>query len=573
MHALAKSGILVKQPAAVDEINGIDTLIAKKNESFTQDRMRLTKVAGRDVKIENAPEIGYILSCIASCSNAAARVSRAKNKTKYSGAAVDVAVFEALERCGLDYNALGRVYNKIGKTVTNPKTGIKSAVVVKDGRFRLVCFGEAFNIIGRCAGGTDIRPLREQAEDLYKEHDLVMAVAAKNLTYKYVERISPFDPETESGLAFLGFACFSEPKTSAVFESIDYLKKGGVVPVMVADSDDAYTRSAAVKLGIVKDLGAAFFLDDHKINAMGESMFYIQAEKFKLFTSLSRPNRIKLLKALNFRKRAPAITISDVEEIELLDERCAAFAPANTETEILKNKASVITKNLTVSTILKTVRGAVLIYRNVCRVLQFSAAVFTSQYLLALFAVLSGGAYILNPAQIIWAGAFSGFTLAAAVGLDDENSNWHVMRHKIKDYKKQKKYTRTVFSYGLIYGLLIFAAAASSFFVCSLICGGDTAASQAAAFASYIAACISTAAGVMRGARFFGLGAFGNKVFAAVSAANVSALSLALLVPPIRDFFGFGAPGAAAFAAAVTLGLCPYIAAGFLRKILFFEYD
>ena len=575
MHKLAKSGILMKEPAAVDEINAVDTLIAKKNESFTQDKMRLSKIAGYDVKIENTPEIGYILSCIASCSNAAARSSRSKNKTKtkYTGAAVDVAVFEALEVCGLDYNAIGRVYNKLGKTVTNPQTGIKSAVVVKDGQFNLVCFGEAFNIIERCAAGPrDLRLLREQVGDLYKEHDLVMAAAAKSLTYKYVERISPYDPATESGLTFLGFACFAEPKTSSVFESIDYLKKSGITPVMIAEKDNVYTKSAAVKLGIVKSLGAARVLDDHKINAMGESMFYIQAEKFTLFTSLSQPNRIKLLKALNFRRRAPAITISDVEETALLEERCTAFAPVGAETEILKNRASVITKNLTVSTILKTVRGAVLIYGNISKALQFSSAVFTSQYLLALLAMLTGCAYILSPAQIIWAGVPAGFMLAAAVCAGEENSNWHITRRKIKEYKKPKKYTRTVFISGLVYGLLIFAAAAASFFACLVIRGAaDTAAAQTAAFTAYVAACVSTAAGIMRGARFFGLKAFENKVFAAVSAVNLTAVPLAVFVPRIRDFLGFGAPGAAVFAMAALIGLCPYVIAGFIRKIIFFE--
>ena len=599
LNRLSKLGILVKKTKIIDEINDIDTVIAKKTESFTQDKMRLKKIAinsDYDITAENSSDIGYILSCMTMCSNVT-ELGGGNNKI-YSGSAIDVAVFESLKKTGLSYDAVCQVYQKIGKTVYNPKNGIKSSVVLKDGRFNLVCFGEAFNIIERCLskrkdGSIDraafrfYRDKKEKIEDLYKEHDLIMAVGVKDFNYRNIDRLGD---EIESNLNFLGFACFTEPKTSSVFESIDYLKKSGINPVMIADSNNAQTKNSAVKFGIVKNNASANILDDNKINQMGESMFYINADKFRLFTPISLENRTKLLKALKFRKKCPAITINDIEEISILNEPCVSFTSVNTETGILKNRASVITKNLTVSTILKTVKSAVLIYRNICRIAHYWSMMFVSQYLMIIFAVLLNGAYILNPMQIIWSGLGIGYIFAVSVCYNEENKNWHIMRKKIKDYKDGKKFNGTIFKYGLIYGSLIFAFAVLSFFVCMIMTepsgsisvienfkayinytdGINIKSAQTAAFVAYITSCFFIALGYIKGSRFFDFRIFRNKVFATALILNLLAVISAVFVPAVRDFLDFGEIGVKIFIVSAIIGIFPPVIAGFFRKNIFF---
>ena len=604
MRRLAGFGILVKKTSAIDEINNIDTVVAKKNESFTQNKMTLIKISEREASAENASEIGYILSCMTMCANVSAHKNKNSGKTIYTGSAIDAAVFEALNKCGLDYDAISQTYQKMGKTIYNPENGIKSAVVLKDGKFNLICFGEAVNILERCSRRTDVMGrlsqfdkrgldiFRERVADLYKEHDLVMAVASKDFNHRNAGNIRAVNAETESNLIFLGFACFSQPKTSAVFESIDYLKKSGINPVMIVDSDNAQSRSAAVKFGIVKNT-AADILNDGKIKRMGDSLFYINAEKFRLFTPISLQNRIKFLQALKFRKKYPAVTINDVEEISLLNEPCAVFTSVGTETGILKNKASVITKNLTVSTILKTVRNAVLIYRNICRIFHFSSAMFTAQYLLIFLAVLLNGAYILSPVQIIWSGICAGFIFAVSLCFDEENKNWHILRKKIKEHRKKKIFIRTILKQGFIYGLLIFAFAAVSFFACMIIknpgsvidaiksyinsgsnfepdIANTIKSAQTAAFITYIFACMSTALYYMKGPRFLDFKMLKNKVFTIAFILNLSAVCAAVFVPQVRDFSGFGDIGAVIFAVSAAAGLFPVIIANFIREKIFF---
>ncbi|MCL1859296.1 MAG: cation transporting ATPase C-terminal domain-containing protein [Oscillospiraceae bacterium] len=596
LHRLSKFGILVKKTKIIDEINNIDTVIAKKNESFTQDKMQLKKISPNldyEVSVENSSEIGYILSCMLMCSNVTE--IGGGNKKIYSGSAIDVAVFDALKKCGLTYDAVSQVYQKIGKTVYNPKNGIKSAVVLKGGKFNLVCFGEAFNVLERCIrkkdGSFDRRSFnlyKHKIEDLYKEHDLIMAVAVKNFNYRNIDRIGD---EIENNLNFLGFASFSEPKTSAVFESIDYLKKSGITPVMIADSDNIQAKSAAVKFGIVKNQASAYIIDDGKINKMGDSMFYINSDKFRLFTPVALENRIKLLKALKFRKKSPAMTVNDIEEISLLNEPCVVFTSVNTETGILKNKASVITKNLTVSTILKTVKNAVLIYRNICQIAHYWSMLFISQYLLILFAVLFNGAYILNPLQIIWSGIGLGYIFTVALCFNEENRKWHILRNKIKDYKEQKKFNGAILKYGLIYGLLIFLSVIISFFAGLTLKNSvsvveaikeyinykdantiitNIKSAQNAAFVTYIISCFSIALNYIKGPRFFDFRVFKNKVFIIASVINLLAVLSVIFIFPVREQIAFNGDNAVIIAVAVILGLCPAVIAGFFRKNMFF---
>ena len=579
MGRMAKFGILIKKTSVIDSINNIDTLIAKKNESFTHEKMHLKKISGREVSVKTAPEIGYMLSCMAMCSNVTAYKN--KDKTAYSGSALDIAVFEAIGRCGLRYDAINQVYQKLGKTIYNPENGIKSAVVLKDGKFNLVCFGEASVILERCAARIDVMGrsaafdagslnyFAGQTGDLYREYDLVMAVAAKDFNYRR-HAGGKYSGSLETDLVFLGFACFSQPKTHSVFESIDYLKKSGVNPVMIADSASIRNKNAAVKFGITENLKSANMIDDFKIDNMDESMFFINADKFNLFAPISLQNKIKLLKALKFKGKSPAITINEIEEISLLGESCTTFTSINTETGILKNKASVITKNLTVSTILKTVRNAALIYGNICKIIHFSSAFFISQHLLILLAVILNGGYILNPAQIIWAGAYAGYMFAVALCFCEDDKKWHVLRNKIKEYRRQKKFIRTILKYGALYGLLLFAFTALSFFIRQNANGANAQTAQTCAFVTYIVSCVAIVFQYVKGARFFDLKALKNKPFVIFSLFNLSALWLAVFIPQIREFLNFGEIGASGFLVAALLGLCPATIAGFFKKRIFF---
>ena len=581
MHRLCKSGILVKKTSTIDEINNIDTVIAKKNESFTQDnKMKLEKISDLKPAIENAPQIGYILTCMAMCSNVDV-IRPGQNKVRYSGSATDVAVFEALNKCGLNYDAVNQFYQKVGKTIYNPENGIKSAIVMTEkSKSKLICFGEAFNILDRCYN-INIKSYKDKLESLYNEYDLIMAAAIKDFSHKDIVS-GGTRAEMESGLEFLGFASFSEPKTSAVFESIDYLKKSGVNPVMIADSDTVHSRSAAVKFGIIKNQSESDILNDEKINAMGDSLFFINADKFRLFTPVSLENRLKFLQALKFRKKSPAMTINDIEEISLLNEPCLTFTSVNTETGILKNKASVITKNLTVSTISKTIRSSVLIYRNICKIAHFSSMLFISQYLLIFFAVFLNGAYILNPVQIIWTGTGAGYIFTVSVCFSDDNKNWHVFRNSIQEYKEPKKFNKTILKYGLIYGLLIFIFSVLSFFICLIMQESVSAAAalkeyissgvninpaQTAAFITYIISCASFALNYIKGPRFR---ISKNKVFTVAFILNLAAVLCAVFVPAVRDFSGFGEIGVKIFGVSAAIGLCPFIISRFFRRKIFF---
>jgi Ca2+-transporting ATPase len=586
MRALSKStGISIKKTSTVDEINDIDTLIAKKTESFTQDRIKLALISGfgeggfSDFNAEagNLHATGYALSCMALCANVT-RLRSTDNKINYSGSAVDVAVFEALDRCGLSSDGINQAYQKFGRTIYDPAKSIKSAVVSKDGAISLVCFGEAFNIIAGCAGNAGV--LRAKAGSLYKEYDLVMAVASKKLSHANISS----DADINANLSFAGFACFSEPKTNAVFQSIDSLKKSGVEQVMIAESDNIHARSAAVKFGIIPSADSARVLSDAAAQNMNEGMFFIESDKVRMIAQLSLENKIKFLRALKFRKKFPAVTINDVEEISLLNDQslCASFTSVNTETGILKNKASVIAKNLTVSTVLKTIKHAVLIYRNACEVMYFSSVIFASQYFLVLFAVLLGGAFILSPVQIIWTGAGAGFMLAASLCFSEENRGWQVLRKKIKEYKSPGKFNGAVLKYGFICGFFIFAFTVISFFACLAIEAGmsasgaaggyissglaDMSAPQTAAFLTYIIA--AAGAGTPRISRASDI--TGNKFFIAAAVLNAAGILCAVFIPAVRNFAGFGDPGRLALGASVIAGLCPWVISRLLKRKIFF---
>lgn len=589
MRALSLRGILIKKASAVDTLNRVDTLIAKKNETFMRDILKAQKIycdfRDYDIEQKNVMKIGQMLSYMALCVNVGNARTK-KGNIIYTGTAVDVAVVKAFLKCGLNFAGLDEVYQKLEKIAYNPYSGSRSSLVYlkSQNRFILICFGEAENILARSVrreSGTGYKTIdratydiyRRTIDDLYNSYDLVMAVATKEYGGNNLRNIS----NDENSLDFVGLICFSEANVFGVYENIDYLKKSGVSPVMIVDADNSATQRAAKRIGIItsphEDSGR--ILDDMKIDRMGDGAFYANVHKFKLFMPVSIQNRVKFLKALRFRKKTSAVTVSDLSELALIEESDISLVPVTAETGALITKASVILQNLSISTISKAIKGAVMIYKNAHNAISFAASMFTVQYLLTFFALIFDGLYLLNAVQMIWSGVAVGYVFAIAMCLSDDTYNWYIYRKKLKDYRQYKKESTKS---GILTGVVMFLAVALSFVACIMLeagallpaaeyigsAKGEPAqyilSAQTGAFIALIFACLATALINIKPAHLTDLKILKNKVFTIGVAGNIIFLAAAILIPPFRDFLGFAPLSAKSVLAAIAISFTlPYV--------------
>lgn len=595
MINLAKKGILIKQSSTVDKLNNINTLISKKNETYIRGILKLQKIYydhwDYDVTPKSIVKIGHILSYMALCVNVGEERTE-KGGVKYTGLPVDVATAKAFRKCGLNFTGLYEMYIKYGKISYNQQSGNRNILVYskEQNKFLLIYFGEAENIIRRCVlreTTTGYIPLdrrtldmyKRKVEDLYKSYDVVMAVAVKEY------RAHGFSND-ESNLDFVGIISFSEADVLGVYENINYLKKSGISPVMIVDANNTATQRSAIRLGIVGNgkrkreqviHDSVKILDDEKIARIDDGVFYANADKYKLFMSISIQNRIKFLKALRFRKKNSAITVNTLDELQVLNEADITFTPATVETGVLINKSSVILKNLSISEIINAIKGAVVIYKNVHNIISFAVSLFTAQYLLVFFALILDGRYLLNAVQMIWSGGIVGYMCAVAMCFGEDTNKWYELRNKLKNYKK---YNKEMIKFGISTGVLLFFVVILSFAVClifeeanknsgiiaalSQYIGSDkiiiepTASllsAQTGGFVTLIFACLTIALINIKSTHLSDLKIFENKAFIITAAGNIILAVIVMMLPVLRDTLGFAALSAKSIIFAVLNGI------------------
>ena len=598
MISLSSRGILIKKSATVDKLNSIDTIIAKKNETYIRDILKLQKIYYNhweyEVSPKNTMQIGRILSYIALCSN----VGEARTKrggVVYTGLPIDVAAVKAFQKCGLDFAGLYGVYQRYGKTMYDPLSGIKSVLVYgrAQNSYFSIYFGEAENILRRCVRresgnyyvNLDSRTFdiyKRKIGDLYESYDLVMAVAIKN----YGNNGKNINL-SENNLDLIGIISFSEADVFGVYENIEYLKKGGVSPVMIVDVNNATVQRAAKRLGVVGNKHTANsgrILDDAKIARIDDGAFYANADKYKLFMPISIQNRIKFLKALRFRKKTSAVTVSTLAELPVLTESDVSFTQSTVETGVLTNKASVILKNLSISEISNAVKGAVVIYKNVYSIISFAASLFTAQYLLVFLALILDGRYLLNAVQLLWSGVIVGYMCAISMCFGEDTNEWYITRNKLKNYKK---YGKENIKSGILTGVIIFFTTILSFFVCLIFkalevdknigiaeilseyIGSDKfelaslnltfeaslLSAQTGGFIALIFACLTIALINIKPTHLFDLSIFKNAVFVGTAAGNIILLIAAVTITPLREVWGFDLLPAKSMIFAILIGI------------------
>ncbi|MCL2098873.1 MAG: cation transporting ATPase C-terminal domain-containing protein [Oscillospiraceae bacterium] len=527
MKKSALLGAAVKKISDIDKLNKINMLIMKKNDICPRDRLRLEKIyfadEDFDVSYENRLDLDYILL-------SAAAVCDADNL------AVAKAVFEAADNLKLNY----KEYKKLGEVVYADR--IKSAPILHSKNIVLVCLGEGDDIIGRCtrqlSGSGIFEPvnmpaLEKKLVELYNTYDLVMAVALKELTG------TAGNLNTEvSNLDFWAFAVFSEERTPEARENITALKKFGMIPIMVMNSSGVYTYKTALNFGIVTPNDD--FSDAVVNNSNINSIHTADLNKIRVIERLSQKNNILLLKALNSRGKYAAVTASGISEAELLNESYLSFCHNDIKDEVLKNKSGVNIKNMSLSLILKSVKTANIINKNAQNIIIFSAALFIAQYLLIFFATVLRGAYILNPAQIIWAAAGAGFFCAAAIASNSEDLN---KIKKRRPSENDNRYFKTIRNQSIITGLIIFLSVLITYFLCSAVQENNISGYinspeavnpvQTAAFLTYITGCFAVSARYIKNF-------FKNKIFMTALILNTAAVSAAVTLEPVREYLEFG---------------------------------
>lgn len=307
---MAKKNVIVKDINTIQNLGAMDVLCTDKTGTLTENRSSLTK-------------------CISLNGNDSEEVLKYTYLNSYYQSGIksllDKAVVEFIQEGNKNFSFRSETYNKIDEIPFDSERK-RLTVLLKgeDGKNVLIskgaleCMLSLISYVQKKEGilpitDDDKKEIEEVAKRESNKGQRIILVAKKNLEK---DSISQND---ESGLLFLGFACFMDTPKKSAKKAIDVIKKYSIQVKILTGDSEASTLAVCEKTGIEN----VRIISSDQLNNLSDEEFRKAVEEYNIFTRLTPDDKYRIVKALKENKHtvgfmgdgindAPALHMADV---------------------------------------------------------------------------------------------------------------------------------------------------------------------------------------------------------------------------------------------------------------------
>ncbi len=314
---LARRKVLVKRLVCIEDLGDLDVLVTDKTGTLTEGAIGFEAALGADGSPSMEPMIlGLLASDVESTSGHAV-----------GGNPLDVALWEAAAE------ATTSGYVRLGSLPFDYQRQRASVVVTSpDARRLLVVKGAPESVLAALSGD------RAEAAQTLDEPVCQGAVASSPLPVALVDDdVTQPTAADEQDLELAGFLVFRDPPKPSAAQSLQRLRKLGIV-VKVATGD-----SAAVAKRLCADLGfdVSTVLTGPEIEALGEEGLIQAALACDVFARVSPEQKARIVEALRHGGRAVGFLGDGVNDALALHKADIGIS-VDTGTDVAKDAADVV---------------------------------------------------------------------------------------------------------------------------------------------------------------------------------------------------------------------------------------
>jgi len=359
---LARRGVAVKSPSALDKLAGADVLVAPQGDVFGGEELYLAGVfIGGKIFQADSREAACALTFIRLCCN---------------------------EKSSIDAAALRHGNDGGFEVIGNIPRRRRSILATKEKEAYAVTFGGAAETLKLCdrffeAGGYaeithKIRAnFLSQIDDLNSNYTHVMAVAAK----KYYKT-----DDENGGYDFFAFALFTDKAAIKAARALSDCRRAGMDCVLLTENFDAAMIKSARKLGIISGAEQSAVLSSVQLSAMDSGLFFANVNQYKVFVNFGRDEIAMLLGALKFKEKSAAIIISEIADTPLAREGGLVLAKKDSPAAV-SDSADALLPSFDISVIAAAVRDAKAVKLWAWRQKYIALGLFSAMYSLAALTV------------------------------------------------------------------------------------------------------------------------------------------------------------------------------------------
>ncbi len=236
--------------------------------------------------------------------------------------------------------------------------------------------------------------------------------------------------DIREGYVFLGILGMIDPPRPEAIQAIEKCKEAGIKVKMITGDHVITARAIGKELGIGDGEKA---ISGQELEQMDDEQLKEAVIEYDVFARTSPEHKLRLVRALQARKKICAMTGDGVNDAPALKRADVGIAMGIKGTEVTKDAAEMVLADDNFASIANAVEEGRTIYDNLRKAILFILPTNGAESFVIMVAVLIGITLPITPVQILWVNMVTAVTLALALSF--EPSEQGVMKRPPRDSK------------------------------------------------------------------------------------------------------------------------------------------
>ncbi|MGB2579588.1 magnesium-transporting ATPase (P-type) [Elusimicrobium simillimum] len=449
VQTMAKQKAIVRSLPSVETLGSVSVICSDKTGTLTKNEMTVQAVQTKEkffevtgtgyapegdilyegnkieqVKFEQDEVLCKLINCFNVCNDSALGLDK-EGHWSVKGDPTEGALITLYQKAKMEHRNTPRLstipfdseYKYMATLIKGAKG--KNIIFIKGAPDRLL------NIAQK-----DITSKGEEAFDKKFWEDKISELAAQGLrliggAYKVVDENvehihhDEMHDATESGkyegVIFLGLAGMIDPPREEAIEAIKVCHEAGITVKMITGDHADTAKTIGKNMGIGDGTKA---LQGKELDAMTDEELEEAVEKNNIFARTSPENKLKLVQALQARKKICAMTGDGVNDAPALKKSDVGIAMGIKGTDVTKDAAEIVLADDNFATIVTAVKEGRRVYDNLKKTILFILPTNGAESFLIIASILFGTMMPLSPVQILWVNMVTSVTISLALAFE-----------------------------------------------------------------------------------------------------------------------------------------------------------
>ncbi len=449
MLRMAEKNALINRLSAVETLGSTNIICTDKTGTLTENRMTVVNVFinnklfeitgkgfetegeflldGKAINLKENPPISRLLKVCVLCNNATLKTKKEKDKQKFVGEPMEVALLVMGEKADITRNELLDKHPEVREESFDPSINMMATINKFEENY-LVSVKGAPNAVLEVSttyrtdeGSKELtdeirKSILEKNEELANKGLRIISAGYKEVESKEV------DPYTD--LEFLGLVALLDPARKEVKPAIEVCKRAGIRIIMITGDQAPTARYIGEELGLITK-------DDSLVKEGKEIKEYkslseeelIGIKKTQIFARVEPEQKLNLIDIHQQEGSIVAMTGDGVNDAPALRKANIGVAMGQRGTQVAQEAADMILQDDNFETITTAVEEGRVITDNIKKYVIYLLSCNISEILLVFFASLLNMPLPILPLQILFLNIvtdiFPAFALTAVKGTSD----------------------------------------------------------------------------------------------------------------------------------------------------------